>query len=113
MSWRAGGIRPWIVQRLSALVMVAVLLTFMATMMLAAPSNFQEWQDFLAGGVWNTVLIIFWLSLFAHAWIGMRDVFMDYIAHDALRFVTLGSFAFFIIAMIIWMFKIMIMAETL
>jgi len=61
---------------------------------------------------WNTVVIIFWLSLFTHGWIGIRDVIMDYVSHDGVRFVVLAIFGFYLIAMTVWMIKIMIMAVS-
>ncbi|MDH3327341.1 MAG: succinate dehydrogenase, hydrophobic membrane anchor protein [Gammaproteobacteria bacterium] len=113
MSWRAGGIRPWIVQRLSAVAMAIILCAFTLSVAMSAPENFQDWQDFIGGSIWNTAIILFWVSLFVHAWVGIRDVIMDYIHHDGLRFTILAFFAFFLISMTIWMLKIMILAVNL
>ena len=113
MSWRAGGIRPWIAQRVSAVLLAVILCVFTVNMMISAPANFQEWQDLIGGRFWHTVIIAFWIALFIHAWIGIRDVIMDYIHSDGLRFSVLTGFAVFLIAMTIWMLKIMILAVNL
>lgn len=112
MSWRAGGIRPWIVQRLTAVMLAVVLLVFVLTLMISAPENYAQWRALMGGGFWNTVIIVFWVSLIAHAWIGIRDVIMDYVHPDGLRFGVLAVFGFFFIAMMIWMFKIMVLATS-
>jgi len=113
MSWRAGGIRPWIVQRVSAVLLAIILCAFVFNLMIAPPGNFQDWQDFIGGRIWHTIIIAFWIALFIHAWIGVRDVIMDYIHPDGLRFFVLTTFAVFLIAMTIWMLKIMILAVNL
>ena len=113
MSWRAGGIRPWITQRVSALLLAIILFAFTLNMMISAPESFQDWQDIMGGRIWHTVIIAFWIALFIHAWIGIRDVIMDYIHPDGLRFIVLTVFAVFFISMTIWMLKIMILAVSL
>jgi len=113
MSWRAGGIRPWIVQRVSAVLLAVILFVFTLNMMISAPENFDDWQNLMGGQIWHTVIIAFWIALFLHAWIGIRDVIMDYIHPDGLRFTILTIFAIFLIAMTIWTFKIMILAVNL
>jgi len=110
MSWRTGGIRPWILQRLSAVFMAAVLILFTLTLMVDGANNYSEWQDWLNGPIWNTLIIMFWIALIAHAWIGVRDVFMDYIYADTLRVTILTCFALYLIAMLIWMLRIMFFA---
>lgn len=110
MSWRSGGIRPWVVQRLSAIFMVLALSIFCLTMIFGSLGTYNEWQTWFATPLWNTMVIIFWLALFTHAWIGIRDVIMDYASHDALRFSMLAIVGFYLIAMTVWMTRIMIMA---
>jgi len=110
MSARAGGIRPWVVQRLSAVFMVLSLIVFCFILMFGGLNGYVEWQVLFSLTWWNTVVILFWLALFTHAWIGVRDVIMDYFSHDGVRFSVLAIFGFYLIAMTVWMMKIMIMA---
>ena len=112
MSARAGGIRPWVVQRLSAIFMVLSLVLFCFTLLFGGLSTANDWQVWFSMPLWNTVVIIFWLALFAHAWIGIRDVIMDYVSHDGVRFTVLAVFGFYLIAMAVWMLKIMITAVS-
>jgi len=113
VSWRAGGVRPWVIQRLSAVYMVLVISLFCLTMAFSSFSGYSEWQSWFAMPFWNSLVIIFWLALFAHAWIGIRDVIMDYISVDGLRFSFLALLGFYLIAMTVWMIKIMMMAANI
>jgi len=110
MTWRAGGIRPWIVQRLSAVFMLVGILLFTLKIMAGNADEFVSWQGWMLDPVWIVFIVVFWLSLFAHAWIGIRDVIMDYIQPDGLRFTILSLFGFYLIAMTVWMLKIFFMA---
>jgi len=110
MSARAGGIRPWVIQRLSAIYIVLALVLFCITLLFGGISTSSDWQTWFSMPFWNTVVIIFWLALFTHAWIGIRDVIMDYVSHDAMRFSALAIVGFYLIAMTVWMTKIMITA---
>ena len=78
--------------------------------MFAGVENYSEWHNWLAHPFWNVLLVLFWLSLFAHAWIGIRDVIMDYVHPDGIRFVVLACFGFYFLAMTVWMVKIMLLA---
>ena len=94
MSWRTGGVRPWILQRLSAVFMVVVLVYFTLALVMGEANDFNAWQQWMAAPFWNVIVIMFWIALMAHAWIGVRDVCMDYLYNDALRVFVLTFFAF-------------------
>ena len=109
MSWRAGGIRPWITQRLSAVFMVLGIFLFTIKIAAGNTDSYSAWAGWMTDPIWVVFIIVFWLSLFAHAWVGTRDVIMDYIHPDGLRFAVLALFGFYLIAMTIWMLKIFFM----
>jgi len=79
------GLRDWLVQRISALVMAiySVLL-----------AGFLLWQPYVDYDIWTALFsylamksftLLFLLSLFYHAWIGVRDIVMDYIKPPGIR----------------------------
>ncbi len=109
MSLLSGGIRPWAVQRLSAVFMLVAIVLFILKVVAGNIEDFTLWQQWMADPVWNVIIILFWLALFAHAWIGVRDAIMDYVHRDGLRFVVLSLFGFYLIAMLLWMMKIFFM----
>ena len=51
---------------------------------------------------------LFFSSLLIHAWVGMRDVLIDYVPIMGLRLVILLGIAVFLIAMAIWLAFILI-----
>lgn len=79
------GLRGWMVQRVSAVVMALYVLLFIAILLLARPTNFSEWRGLFAGQAMKLATLVFAISLVLHSWVGMRDILMDYARPTALR----------------------------
>lgn len=79
------GLRDWLAQRITAVVM-AVYSILMVIVFLRLPSlDYLHWK-----GLWSLPAIrystmLFLLSVYYHAWIGMRDIIMDYVKDPGLR----------------------------
>jgi succinate dehydrogenase / fumarate reductase, membrane anchor subunit len=79
------GIKDWLVQRVTAVIMLVYTVGIVAFLLLANGASFEAWQQLFAC-TWVKVLTT--ISLFAllwHAWIGVRDIWMDYLQHVGLR----------------------------
>jgi len=79
------GLKDWLVQRVSALVMATYLVLFVAAMVVCTPGNYEEWRAVFSPQWMRLATLLFFLSLFWHAWIGMRDILMDYVSSTAAR----------------------------
>lgn len=88
------GLKAWLVQRLSAVYMAVFILFVVAKMLWLSPHNYQQWVSWIAHPAVNAAMGLFIVSLLLHAWIGLRDVIMDYVQSVALR---AGLFALLII----------------
>jgi len=80
------GLISWILQRLSALYLGIYLPWLMLRLGLGAPMAFTAWRAWLAGDMVRVGLLLFFLALVVHAWIGMRSVMLDYIKPLGIRF---------------------------
>ena len=79
------GLKDWLVQRVTALIMAVYAVLFVASVLICSPANFDEWRAMFAPQWMRLASLLFFLSLFWHAWIGMRDIFMDYVKHTGVR----------------------------
>lgn len=79
------GTGTWLVQRASA-VALAVLLPILAWHSVSSlPVDFVGWRALFAP-IWVRVAwLLAGLALALHAWVGMRDILMDYVKPVALR----------------------------
>jgi succinate dehydrogenase / fumarate reductase membrane anchor subunit len=88
------GLKAWLVQRLTA-VYLAVFVLFAAIKFIwLPPQDYSQWIAWVAHPFINAALALFILSLLLHAWIGLRDVIMDYVKSAAVR---AGLFAMLIL----------------
>jgi succinate dehydrogenase / fumarate reductase membrane anchor subunit len=82
------GMRDWLMQRVTAVVMLLYTLLLLGTLMAAPNLGYDAWKHLVGHGAWGLMpyaTFIFLLSLFLHAWVGMRDVLMDYVKSAAVR----------------------------
>lgn len=94
------GLKDWLVQRISAIVM-AVYLIFLAGYVLANfPLQYSQWQGLFSLSWMRYFSLLFFLALYWHAWIGVRNILMDYVRPNLLR---LGMETAVIIALMLYL----------
>jgi succinate dehydrogenase / fumarate reductase membrane anchor subunit len=83
------GLKDWLAQRVTAIAMLAYTLVFTLVFPLSlarGPMTYASWKALFAQGWMRAATFVFVASVLIHAWIGMRNIFMDYIHHTGLRF---------------------------
>jgi len=108
MTFRASGMRAWLLQRLSSVYMAAFIVVTLLWFATNDVITYTAWRELLGQPVVAVAVVLFFGSLLIHAWIGMRDVLIDYIPIMSLRLVILLGIAVFLIAMAIWVAFILI-----
>jgi succinate dehydrogenase / fumarate reductase membrane anchor subunit len=86
----------FLVQRAAAVLIVVYTVLFVLALLIAQPFDHSAWQAFFAHTWLRVATMIFLLCVVAHAWVGMRDILMDYIKPAALR---LALYALVLIAL--------------
>jgi len=81
------GLTDWLIQRVSAVVMVFYSIGLLAYLVMNSPMDYTNWQLLFSHGWMKLATILFFLCLLFHAWIGMWTIFTDYIKPFLLRFV--------------------------
>ena len=79
------GLKDWLVQRVSAVLMVVYVVLLMAIIFISAPQDYVAWKAIFSSQLMRIATFLFLASLFWHAWIGMRNVLMDYVHAVAIR----------------------------
>lgn len=81
------GLKDWLAQRVTGVVMAVFTLLIFAATLAGVTSSREAWQAFMANGFIRFINFLFILSLCYHAWVGVRDIWMDYINSAAVRLV--------------------------
>jgi len=79
------GFKDWLIQRVTAVVMAAYSLYIAFFLLLLSPTTFDAWRAVFDSGFEKFATFLFVLCLFYHAWIGVRDLWMDYVKPVGLR----------------------------
>ena len=79
------GLKDWIAQRATAVIMAVYSVLIAAVLLVVRPGTFEAWQGIFAHGLIKFLTFLFMVSLFYHAWIGVRDIWMDYVKPTGLR----------------------------
>ena len=78
-------LRDWLLQRLTAALMVLYMLMFLVVLVSAPPVDYSVWRQIFLPAWMKFATLLFFASLYLHAWIGVRNIFMDYIGNGRLR----------------------------
>jgi succinate dehydrogenase / fumarate reductase membrane anchor subunit len=81
------GLRDWLMQRITALLMAVYLVVLAAYLLVQPYLDYDAWTGLFSSQTVRTFTLLFMLSLFYHAWFGMRDIVMDYVKSAAVRLV--------------------------
>jgi len=79
------GLRDWLAQRITAVIMAVYSVIVVFVLLTGKPITYGVWRDLFAQGWMRVATLLFAASLAWHAWVGMRDILMDYIKPDGLR----------------------------
>jgi succinate dehydrogenase / fumarate reductase, membrane anchor subunit len=82
------GFRDWLSQRVTAGLMALFTIVLLVQVLLPGPMGYEKWAG-IFGSQWMKVLtFVVIVSLAWHAWVGMRDVWMDYIKPVGVKLVA-------------------------
>lgn len=74
------GLRDWIVQRATAVLMVLFTLLVLAQVVFTrGPIGYETWAGIFAPQWMKVITFAVIVALIWHVWVGMRDIWMDYI----------------------------------
>ena len=80
------GTRDWLAQRVTAVLMALFTLVVLAQVLLSpGPVTYDSWSGIFAPQLMKTLTFAVIIALLYHVWVGMCDVFMDYIKPVGIR----------------------------
>lgn len=101
------GLRDWLVQRVTAVVMAFYAVVVVVMLLLQPSFGYDTWAGLFSGNLMRTFSMLFLLSLFYHAWIGVRDIVMDYVKPAFVRLLIHVVVILALILYVIWSMQIL------
>ena len=103
------GLGGWIQQRVTAVIMLiltVVFFVFVADLALNVNSSINSWQTAFSCSFVRAFVQIFFVALLLHAWIGIRDLWMDYITNNGLKLTLYVLTILWLVVSLIYSIKI-------
>lgn len=111
MSRTATGLRAWVVQRASAVYLGLFFLYVLVHWIVSPPADYAAWRAWIGHPVMGTALLVFVAAVLLHAWVGMRDILIDYVQPTALRIGLLAAVGLGLIACGFWALVVLLLAR--
>lgn len=81
------GLRDWLAQRITAALMALFTLALIVQVLLPGEMGYDKWAGIFSRQWMKVLTFVVIVSLLYHVWVGMRDVWMDYVKPVAARLV--------------------------
>jgi succinate dehydrogenase / fumarate reductase membrane anchor subunit len=81
------GFRDWLSQRVTATLMALFTLVVLVQVLLPGPLGYDRWSGIFAHQWMKVLTFVVIVSLLYHVWVGMRDVWMDYVKPVGIKLV--------------------------
>jgi len=101
------GWRDWLSQRITAAVMGLYTLLVLGIVLWHGGLDYAVWKALFASHVFRLATFLFIVSLLLHAWVGVRNIAMDYVKPTAMRLVVQVTVICVLIAYAGWTIEIL------
>jgi len=96
------GLRDWLIQRVTAAIMAIYILVMAVFLWLQPVVDYDVWTALFSNQVVRTFTLLFMLGLYYHAWVGIRDIVMDYVKSAFIRLMIHILVILALILYVIW-----------
>ena len=96
------GLGIWLAQRASAVVMALYLPLFGLYAGIAGGPGYMAWRALFEPLPAKLATLLFWAALLGHAWIGLREIVIDYVHLLGLRLALYFAFAVLYLGGLVW-----------
>jgi succinate dehydrogenase / fumarate reductase membrane anchor subunit len=73
------GLRDWLAQRVTAVVMGVYTIILLVSFLSGSNFTYEGWASLFAQQWFKIATFVALMALFYHAWVGMREILMDYL----------------------------------
>lgn len=79
------GLREWLAQRVTAVLMALFTLALLVQLLMPGALGYDRWAAIFSQQWMKVLSFVTIVALAYHAWVGVRDIWMDYVKPVALR----------------------------
>lgn len=79
------GFKDWLSQRVTGVLMALFTLVVLVQVLLPGPLDYYKWAGIFSKQWMKVLTFVVIVSLLYHAWVGVRDIWMDYVKPVGVR----------------------------
>ncbi len=102
------GLRSWLTQRATAVYLAGFSLFLLTHLLWERPASFDAWRNWVLSPGVRVTTGVFFMALLLHAWVGVRDVILDYVNSLTIRLSLLAMLASALLGTGIWLAEILL-----
>lgn len=100
------GLLDWLIQRVTAIAMAIYILLVIVLLLSFSPHEYTDWKVIFSNQWVRISSFLFFISLCWHAWIGVRNILMDYIHQTSTRLIIQVLVIFSLFYYVVWAIEI-------
>lgn len=104
------GLRPWVIQRVSSIYIALFAVYLVYCSLTAVQVDFESWREWLFDPANSVGVGLFIIAILFHAWIGARDVVLDYVHNIMMRIFVLALIVGVLAGSGLWAFRILLLS---
>jgi succinate dehydrogenase / fumarate reductase, membrane anchor subunit len=101
------GMRDWLSQRVTATLMALYTLVLIVQVLLPGEMGYDKWAGIFAAQWMKVLTLTVFLALAWHAWVGVRDIWMDYVKPVGVRLVLQVATIVWLVACTGWAVQVL------
>jgi len=101
------GVKDWLAQRVTAIVMAVFTVVLLVSFLTGQNFTYEGWAGLFSRQWFKLFALVTFLGLFYHAWVGIRDIWMDYVKNAGVRLILMLATIFWLIACAAWTVQIL------
>jgi len=101
------GLRDWMVQRVTGGIIAVYSIFFLVVMAMQPALDFITWRSVFTHTWMRVPTFVCLLAVYYHAWVGVRDILMDYVKPTTLRLCLQVTVVVALVAYTAWTVQIL------
>jgi succinate dehydrogenase / fumarate reductase membrane anchor subunit len=101
------GVKDWLAQRVTAIIMVVYTVILLGTFLTAQNFSYEGWASLFSRQWFKLFSAVTFFGLFYHVWVGMRDIWMDYVKNAGIKLTLQIATVLALIAYAVWTVQIL------
>ena len=101
------GVRDWLAQRVTGIVMAIFTIILLVSFLGGRNFSYEGWAGLFSRQWFKLFTMVTFFGLYYHVWVGMRDIWMDYVKPVGTRLILMIATVVWLIACAAWTVQIL------